>query len=110
MLVPCGPVTDDKPQQLPKVNAKPTMTITRRLLLKLTPLIFWRSSTLPASPDALAGALALSRIVSCKLSDILETLFEWKRNSIASSSTNDAICPNDVPRIFVSAPESRLSL
>jgi hypothetical protein len=36
------------------------------------------------------------------LSDILETLFERKRNSIASSSTNYAICPNDVPKLFAS--------
>lgn len=44
-------------------------------------------STLPASPDALAGAFALSRIVSCKLSDIHAAYLRMKKWSSICRNT-----------------------
>ena len=47
-------------------------------------------STLPASPDALAGAFALSRIVSCKLSDIHAAYLRMKKWSSICRNTRYA--------------------
>ena len=92
-LNPDTPVTRYKSKPLPSVYAEPGGTS----LLKRRPRFFWATasledrylsaaicsvrlccSTLPASPDALAGAFALSRIVSCKLSDIPVAILRLK--------------------------------